>query len=73
MNPRTCRCLRTKADYLPRRDPAAPPAQVNADSWWCALTLDSVGPDNGPVTPGECGSTRRCHEALPTLDRGEVA
>jgi len=71
MSARTCRCLRTKADYLPARPPgpeAAPaPEADGAAAWWCARTLDCVGPDGGPVSPGECHARRSCHDALPSL------
>jgi hypothetical protein len=70
MTPRTCQCLRTKADYLPRRPQEGESAEhpESSMSFWCVKTLTCVGPDDRPVSPGECTSERECHEPVPRIE-----
>ncbi len=62
--PAACRMLRAKGagvvygDRVPWKSGFHPNAV-----YWCLLTAESMGPDDGPVHPHACGVQRGCFRA----------
>ena len=67
-----CRSLRCKGMYLPG-EPVPPDVELEVTEtavFWCLKSQAVVGPDGGPVEPGDCRPGRSCHRARGvTLDR----
>jgi len=65
-----CLQIRHKGMYVNSVDPT-PEEQAaglyDADSYWCAKTLTSFGPDGQPARLDVCQGERTCCEHLPTI------
>ena len=59
----SCRHIRHKMMYVDERQSA--PGQVDDSSdttvFFCVKTQDALGPDNEPVSPGDCIAGRACY------------
>ena len=66
MNINYCRHLRTKKLYtgmLPEKAfMRKEPENASPSHFWCNLTQNQVGPDDGPVHPDSCTPGRACCE-----------
>lgn len=73
-----CLNLRHKLMYVDPRQAA--PGLVDTDSttrvYLCMLTQEGLGPDDRPVSPGDCAASRRCFAPppqfrpfMPSIDR----
>jgi hypothetical protein len=63
---RICKNLRTKKMYVSALAAEAfvpsDDAPGNTSPCWCNCTLTEVGPDDRPVGPQACDSSRPCYE-----------
>jgi len=59
-----CKHLRTKMSYVPDVDNSEFWRSSNSTThaYWCLLTMQPAGPDDGLVGPPECRNSRRCFE-----------
>ena len=58
-----CLHLRTKASYFPLPDPGEEENPADTAIWWCARSLDALGPDDGTAGPDHCDDAgRSCYE-----------
>ncbi len=61
-----CRKLRSKSMFIPALDDVAPaqpdPNALRSSHCWCNRTLTETGPDDRPVGPDVCNSSRPCFE-----------
>ena len=61
-----CKHLRNKKMYIPALADQAfnenPEEGGHSNHCWCNCTLTETGPDDRPVTPQVCNSSRSCFE-----------
>ena len=58
-----CTNLATKRSFISDLPPASYLAEESASTgYWCICTMGPIGPDDGFVCPGDCGSHRTCYE-----------
>jgi len=64
MKPRhACRHLENKAYFLlPSAGEAQEPDRPCSTPFWCARTMQPIGPDEGDVTDECCGANRPCYQ-----------
>jgi len=66
MSPSTrCKHLRNKSMFIPALAKAAEDGDDptgHSHHCWCNCTLTETGPDDGPVSPDRCQSSRSCFE-----------
>ncbi len=58
-----CYYLRTKAFYVSKTY-GLPFLEENrlTEHYWCVKTMGATGPDDMPVQPGECLTSRPCYQ-----------
>jgi len=62
--PATCRMLRAKGAGVVYGEPVRWESGFHPNAvYWCLLTAESMGPDDGPVHPHACGVQRECFRA----------
>ena len=59
----TCMHLRHKLMYVDARHKQRGMVDVNSDTrvYWCSKTQECFGPDDQPVSPGDCSNGRACY------------
>lgn len=60
--PRVCACLRTKDAFGTMEGEPAPwqAGEHTSASFWCLVTMDAAGPDDGVAHAQDCRPGRRC-------------
>ena len=62
-DPVVCRMIRSKGAGVTYGDPVRWTSGFHPNAvFWCLLTADPVGPDDGPVHPHACVEGRACFE-----------
>jgi hypothetical protein len=67
LGPAVCTKLRTKTMYLnvDYRSDADEPGCGGTAAFWCLKTHGSLGPDDLPACPEDCGAGRACAVVVP--------
>jgi hypothetical protein len=64
--PIVCKHLRTKSMFIPavaQELASKPEGQFNHSAhYWCNCTVSETGPDDNPVGPQRCQTSRQCFE-----------
>ncbi|RMH00865.1 MAG: hypothetical protein D6702_12980 [Planctomycetota bacterium] len=63
-----CAELRAKTMYYHPEDQAQPPGMVvdsDVNGYWCARTMDAIGPDRSGCGPNACQAGRACFTPPP--------